>query len=31
MNTLLHTAVEVFFVATLIFAVWAIHATLRER
>jgi hypothetical protein len=30
-NTLLHTAAEVFFVATLIFAVWVIHATMKGK
>lgn len=29
MDTLLHVAVEIFFVSVLIFAIWAIHATLR--
>jgi hypothetical protein len=31
MNTLLHVAVEVFFVATLIFAVWVIHTTIKGK
>jgi hypothetical protein len=30
-NTLLHIAVEVFFVSTLIFAIWAIHATIKGK
>jgi hypothetical protein len=29
MNTILHVAAEIFFVSVFIFAVWAIHATLR--
>jgi len=28
-GTILHALVEVFFVSTLIFAIWAIHATLK--
>lgn len=31
MDTLLHVAVEIFFVSVLIFAIWAIHATLKEK
>jgi hypothetical protein len=30
-NTLLHTAAEIFFVSVLIFSVWAIHATIKEK
>lgn len=31
MDTLLHAAVEIFFVSVLIFAIWAIHATLKGK
>jgi len=31
MNTLLHAAAEIFFVSAFIFAVWAIHATVKGR
>lgn len=31
MNTLLHVAAEIFFVSAGIFAVWAIHATLKGK
>jgi len=30
-NTLLHVAAEIFFVSVLIFAIWAIHATLKGK
>jgi hypothetical protein len=29
LDTIIHVAVEIFFVSVLIFAVWAIHATLK--
>jgi hypothetical protein len=29
MDTLLHAAIEIFFVSVLIFAIWAIHATIK--
>jgi len=31
LNTIIHVAVEIFFVSVLIFAVWAIHATLKGK
>jgi hypothetical protein len=31
MDTLLHTAAEIFFVSVGIFAVWATHATLKGK
>jgi len=31
MTSLLHTAAEIFFVATLIFAVWVIHTTIKGK
>ena len=31
MNTLLHVAAEIFFVSAFIFAVWAIHATIKGK
>jgi hypothetical protein len=30
-NTLLHVAAEIFFVSVGIFAIWAIHATIKGR
>jgi hypothetical protein len=29
LNTTLHVAAEIFFVSVLVFAVWAIHATIK--
>lgn len=31
MNTILHILAEAFFVSVLIFAVWAIHATIKGK
>jgi hypothetical protein len=31
MNTLLHAAAEIFFVSVGIFAIWAIHETVKGR
>jgi hypothetical protein len=31
MNSILHAAAEIFFISAGIFAVWAIHATLKGR
>ena len=31
MDTLLHAAVEIFFLSVGIFAIWAIHATIKEN
>lgn len=31
MNTLLHVAAEIFFTSAGIFAIWAIHNTLKGR
>jgi hypothetical protein len=31
MDTLLHIAAEIFFVSVGIFAIWAIHATIKEN
>jgi hypothetical protein len=31
MNTVLHAAAEIFFVSVLIFAVWAIHASIKGK
>ena len=31
MNTILHAAAEIIFVSVLIFAVWAIHATVKGK
>jgi hypothetical protein len=31
MNTILHIAAEIFFVSVLIFAIWAIHATVKGK
>jgi hypothetical protein len=30
-NTILHAAAEIFFISAGIFAVWAIHATLKGK
>jgi hypothetical protein len=30
-NTILHVAAEIFFISAGIFAVWAIHATMRGK
>jgi hypothetical protein len=30
-NTILHAAAEIFFVSAFIFAVWAIHATIKGK
>jgi hypothetical protein len=31
MNTILHIAAEIFFISVLIFAIWAIHATVKGK
>lgn len=31
MNTLLHAAAEIFFISAGIFAIWAIHETVKGR
>jgi hypothetical protein len=31
MNTILHAAAEIFFVSVFIFAIWAIHATIKGK
>ena len=31
MDSILHTAAEIFFVSVLIFAVWAIHTTIKGK
>jgi hypothetical protein len=31
MNTLLHAAAEIFFISVGIFAIWAIHETMKGR
>jgi len=31
MPSILHTAAEIFFMSVLIFSVWAIHATIKEK
>ena len=31
MDTLLHAAAEIFFLSVGIFAIWAIHATIKEN
>jgi hypothetical protein len=31
MNTILHAAIEIFFISVLIFAIWAIHATVKGK
>jgi hypothetical protein len=30
-NTLLHVAAEIFFISVLIFAIWAIHTTVKGK
>ena len=30
-NTLLHTEAEIFFLSVFIFAIWAIHATIKGK
>jgi hypothetical protein len=30
-NTILHIAIEIFFISVLIFAIWAIHATVKGK
>jgi len=31
MNSILHAAIEIFFISVLIFAIWAIHATVKGK
>jgi hypothetical protein len=31
MNTILHIAAEIFFISVLIFAIWAIHETVKGK
>jgi hypothetical protein len=31
MNSILHAAIEIFFVSVGIFAIWAIHATVKGK
>ena len=31
MNTILHAAAEIIFISVGIFAIWAIHATIKEQ